>query len=106
MKIKKSLLVFGVVATLCLLSGCTKNSGNSSSLYVPTSSDVTATATLQELQQGRALYLSKCNDCHGLYSPDNYSFAQWKQIMSSMAPKTNMTSAQTQLVTKYVTRGN
>jgi hypothetical protein len=105
MKIKKSILVFGVV-TLSLVTACTKNSGNSSSLYVPTTTDVTATATLQELQQGRSLYMSKCDACHGLYSPDNYSSAQWKQIISSMGPKTNMTSAETQLVTKYVTRGN
>jgi hypothetical protein len=52
------------------------------------------------------LYMSKCDACHGLYSPDNYSSAQWKQILSSMASKANLTSAETQLVTKYVTRGN
>ena len=87
------------------ISGCNKNNLNPSTLYTPTSSDITATATLVELQQGRALYINNCNSCHALYSPDDYTPTQWKNIINSMAPKTGMAPLEILLVTKYVSRG-
>lgn len=105
---KKTNLKFliGLGAVLVLLnSGCSKSS-TSSSLYTPTSSDVTSTATLADLQQGRTLYMNNCGACHSLYSPDDYTPSQWKTIISSMGPRTSMSSSQILLVTKYVSRGN
>jgi mono/diheme cytochrome c family protein len=69
------------------------------------SSDATATATLEELQQGRTLYINNCGSCHGLYSPDDYSATRWKSIIPTMSPNTGMNASQVTLVTKYVTRG-
>jgi hypothetical protein len=100
---------FAILIAIVLLgyagSGCSKNNPDTSALYVPTSSDVTANATLQELTQGRELYINNCGSCHNLVSPDVYSTSQWKNIISSMAPRTSMSSAQVQLVTKYVCKG-
>lgn len=93
------------VIILILIGSCTKNTSDTSSLYTPTSADVTANATLQELQQGRTLYINNCGRCHGLYPPENYSSMQWKSIMGSMAPKTGMSTSEIQLVTKYVCKG-
>jgi mono/diheme cytochrome c family protein len=91
---------------IIMAAGCTKNGGgDTSSLYVPTSTDVTPNATLQELQQGRALYIDNCGACHGLYNPDSYSASQWGSILNSMGPKTSMSSSEVQLVKKYLTRG-
>ena len=104
-KKKNCLLLLLFVAVLFLTGSCKKDLGGSGSLYTPTSADVTASATLIELQQGRALYSSNCGSCHGLYSPDNYTPAQWRSFMGSMAPKTGMSAAQDLLVTKYVTKG-
>ena len=107
MKTEKSLLLsLFTLAIVVLIWGCTKSSTDTSSLYTPTTSDVTAKATLQELQQGRTLYINNCNACHALYSPDSFTPAQWKSILSTMAPKTSMGTADIQLVTKYVSRGN
>jgi hypothetical protein len=92
-------------AMLFSFGACKKNSSDTSALYVPTSSDATSNATLQELQEGRILYIDNCNSCHSLYSPDNYTISQWKSIMSTMAPKTNMSTSDIQLVTKYLCRG-
>jgi hypothetical protein len=82
---------------------CSKST--TGSLYTPTSADATATATLEELQQGRTLYINNCGACHNLYSPDDYSVSGWKSVISNMAPKTSMNASQVTLVTKYVTRG-
>jgi cytochrome c5 len=104
---KKSLILsFISLAIAVLIWGCTKTTADTSSLYTPTSSDVTATATLQQLQQGRTLYLNNCNACHSLYSPDSFTPSQWKSILSAMAPRTSLNSADILLVTKYVTKGN
>jgi len=93
------------MATLFLSGGCKKDPGGSGSSYTPTTADVTATATLAELQQGRTLYLNNCNNCHALYMPEAYSPSQWKTVLGLMAPKTGMTSSQILLVTKYVSKG-
>jgi mono/diheme cytochrome c family protein len=94
------------VALLIMLAAFSCKKSSTAVLYTPTAADATSKATLDELQQGRTLYISNCGSCHDLYSPDDYSATQWTGIMSSMAPKTRMTSDQTTLVTKYVTRGN
>lgn len=99
---QKFKLIVAILVFLVMVS-CKKTS--TASLYTPVSSDATATATLEELQQGRELYINNCASCHDLYSPDDYSASQWRGIMSTMGPKTRMTSTQTTLVTKYVTRG-
>ena len=97
------ILIAGV--TLFNIS-CKKETVSADSLYVPTASDVTANATLAELQQGKTIYENSCGSCHGLYSPDSFSPSSWKSILVSMSPKAKLTAANTLLVTKYVTRGN
>ena len=89
-----------------LVMSCTKDNKNTSGLYVPTKADTTANATLQELQQGRVLYIDHCGACHNLYSPDDLSASQWPQVLSSMAPRAGLSNANTLLVEKYLTRGN
>lgn len=95
-----------LIVVLIFAAGCTKKGGDTSSLYTPTSADVTANATLVQLQQGRSLYIDNCNSCHGLYNPDSNTPSQWRSILSSMAPRTGMSASEIQLVTKYLTRGN
>jgi len=94
-----------LLMAITLLFGSCKKDTFTTSLYVPTNSDVTANATLQELEDGRTLYINNCGECHSLYSPDSYSVTKWKSIMNSMGQKTSMTSPQITLVTKYVCKG-
>jgi hypothetical protein len=104
----KRLKIFAVLLVNVLLfsSSCKKDTVTTDSLYMPTVSDVTANATLAELQQGRTIYSNSCGSCHGLYSADSFSPSSWKNILVSMAPKAKLNAANTLLLTKYVTRGN
>jgi cytochrome c5 len=104
---KNSKIYFFIAVSLLLFfSACSKiDTPGSSSLYVPTSTNVTANATLPELQNGRALYVNNCGACHGLYPPENYSVAQWKSIVPRMAQNTNLTTPELNLVIKYVCKG-
>jgi mono/diheme cytochrome c family protein len=104
MKRLKFYMLFAAV-TLLLFGSCTKNTNSSDSYYTPTAANVTPNATLAELQQGRDLYLGKCGTCHQIYSPDNFTPSNWQNILSVMAPKAGLSSANKNLVYKYVTRG-
>jgi hypothetical protein len=103
-KVMRKTKWFFLILILGISISCSKSS-TTGSLYTPTSADVTATTTLEELLQGRTLYINNCGACHNLYSPDDYSVSGWKSVMSNMAPKTSMNTSQVTLVTKYVTRG-
>lgn len=103
MKKEKLFLLFFVLGVAMV--SCLKQTTDTSNLYIPAPSDVTATATLDELTQGRALYIDNCERCHGLYAPESYSSSQWKSIMSQMGPKTRLTTAEISLVSKYVSHG-
>ena len=84
----------------------TKNlTTNADSLYVPTASDVTSSATLPDLQAGRSVFINSCGRCHTLYSPDNLSVANWNAIIPNMASRAGLSASETAQVTKYVTRG-
>jgi mono/diheme cytochrome c family protein len=95
-----------IIIAAALTMSCSKdNKVNTNGLYVPSQADVTSSATLQELQQGRVLYIDNCAACHNLYSPDDYSASQWPQVLSGMAPRAGLSSANTLLVKKYLTKG-
>jgi mono/diheme cytochrome c family protein len=101
---KKILSLILLSASLLVVS-CSKISGTSGGPYVPTATDVTANATLSDLQQGRTLFVNNCQACHNLPNPDDYSKSGWSTILSAMAPRTALSSSQVTLVYKYVTRG-
>ena len=104
MKIPRSKPVMLIALLVAVVfASCSKTS--TSAVYVPAPADVTVNATLAELDQGRTLYVNNCGRCHGLYSPDDFTASQWRSILPGMTPKVGFTSAQTSLVTKYVTRG-
>ena len=100
---RKIFLIILIVISVVLGSCSKKSSGGN--LYVPTSVDVTSTATLAELTEGRALCVNNCGNCHNLHSPDDYTASGWRSVLSAMIPRTGMNSSQATLVTKYVTRG-
>ena len=87
------------------LGSCSNQLTDTSNLYIPTPSDVTANATYDELTQGRSLYIDNCARCHSLYTPESFSSNQWKSIISQMGPKTRMSAAEISLVSKYVSKG-
>ena len=105
MKVLKSgsKLLFAILLATAL-GGCSKVS--TPSVYVPTAADVTATATLADLQAGRILFINNCARCHALPIPDDHSVSQWKSILPGMTSRCSLTTAQVTQLTKYVTRGN
>lgn len=52
--------------------------------------------------EGRELYLSKCNGCHRLYSPLNYSVEKWDSILPSMQLKSKITDSEKELIHNWI----
>lgn len=104
---KRVLVGFIGLGFLFFGNSCKKDSASAAAdnLYVPVAADATASATLADLQNGRSIYAGKCGTCHGIYSPDSFSATSWKSIVSNMAPKAGLSSADATLVYKYVSRG-
>ncbi|MFZ4456121.1 MAG: hypothetical protein ACOYOT_07870 [Bacteroidales bacterium] len=74
-------------------------------LYKPTPKDVTRFASLKELKAGRDTYIIRCTKCHGLVSPDRYTISDWQIVVNKMSPRAHLTPQETNVLYKYVTRG-
>lgn len=105
MKLKNFVLLLSLLIVIGMTSCDSSTTNNNDDLYTPTTSDATSIATLDELTQGRTLYIANCKECHSLYLPDSYSKTKWSSILDDMAPKTQLSSSEKTLVFKYVTRG-
>lgn len=55
------------------------------------------------LEQGRTLYVSRCNQCHDLEMLDSRSPSAWKSEVSSMARRAKIDDAQQALIVQYLT---
>ena len=65
-------------------------------------------AVLEELTAGRRLYASKCGGCHGLYSVERYSDAEWKSNVGKMIAlkKVKLGSEEEGRIVRYLTAVN
>lgn len=96
---KKSLRRYLLVLLLILLS-CTP------ALYIPTEREATEKGVpLEELRQGRQLYVDHCGSCHMLYLPNQFSHYIWRQEVDEMQPRTRLSDREKQLILNYILAG-
>ncbi|MEW5799446.1 MAG: cytochrome c [Bacteroidota bacterium] len=78
-----------------------------SSLPIPRQEDLKQdrynTLALDELRDGRALYVAKCSGCHSLYMPAQYSSSGWDTILTAMSPKAKITNDEAVRIRTYLT---
>lgn len=76
-----------IVCLAVILSSC------SAKLLMPAEKDATAISskypgtTLADLNKGKAIYETKCTQCHPAKKPSAYTEAQWKHEVPDMAAK-------------------
>jgi hypothetical protein len=58
--------------------------------------------SLDDLNQGKAIYTANCNKCHKYKVPQSRSEKKWDKVIPKMAKKAKLDSAQESLVLKYV----
>ena len=52
--------------------------------------------------EGRDLYISKCNSCHKLYSPDQFTEVSWDSILTTMKIKAKTNDEQTTEIFNWI----
>jgi cytochrome c2 len=67
-----------------------------------TTTTVVTTTTTGDVNAGKDTYVAKCQQCHGLKNPGNYTVAQWGPILNSMARKANLDESEKANVLAYV----
>ncbi|HEX5002037.1 MAG TPA: cytochrome c [Bacteroidia bacterium] len=92
MTIKKTLFAFILIG----LTGC------ATSLYVPTQEMASNDATLEQLTEGRALYASKCGNCHKLHRPAEYDAERWTRNLNKMQKRAKITEEEKGLIYQYL----
>jgi len=63
--------------------------------------------SLAELNQGKALFETKCNTCHGVKNPMRFKESEWNELVPKMVRKANKKGANIddksqELILKYV----
>jgi hypothetical protein len=92
----------------CLLAyGCTPAAKTAAT----TSSKAAFVATSAQLEQGKAIYITKCGvasayrGCHALFAVNEFTPNQWVRNVAEMAPRANLTATEEKLVLIYVQNG-
>jgi mono/diheme cytochrome c family protein len=59
-------------------------------------------ADLATLQAGRALFVSRCIECHTLPSVSRYDAVAWPWLVNDMAPRAGLKPAERQALIAYI----
>jgi cytochrome c5 len=59
--------------------------------------------TMQELADGKRLFVERCSNCHALKSPSDYTPQQWEPILARMTMRAHIyDDAQKRLIKNYL----
>lgn len=103
----KKLLVITVLAVGSMaLVQCAPKTSKSVSSAGPTPEEKVAEIkknfTDDQLAQGKTIYESNCNKCHGLKLPPTHTVESWENIIPKMAKKAHLDPTQESLVRAYI----
>jgi mono/diheme cytochrome c family protein len=59
-------------------------------------------ASAQTLEEGRGIFLSSCNKCHGYPDRSAYADEKWPGIIERMGKKAKLSPEQAQLVLRFI----
>jgi hypothetical protein len=57
--------------------------------------------TVEDLAQGRALYVDKCSSCHNLHLPSEYAPEEWKGYVAYMVTEAKLTPEEQTAIARY-----
>jgi mono/diheme cytochrome c family protein len=90
---------FSILAVLVVIS-CSKKIATTTTTTAP--APVTDPIILAKITEGKSLYESNCNKCHGLHNPGKYNEQQWTKHLDRMAPKAKISDEQKETIFAYL----
>lgn len=92
-----------VVVGACVLAACAASPyRHATSADVAVAQKHRAGVTLDDLEQGRSLYLSRCGACHQLIDPKSVAPSKWPHEVQEMQQRAKLTSEQVELISLYL----
>ncbi|MBK6516761.1 MAG: hypothetical protein IPM79_21160 [Polyangiaceae bacterium] len=82
--------------------GCVSPIPNPGAAHVNAASTVYPGTTVEELREGRSLYVAKCAGCHQLYLPSHLAPARWPASVSEMRERAAISEAHEKMISKYL----
>jgi mono/diheme cytochrome c family protein len=89
----------GLALCAALLTGCGSIS-SSAPAVIPVM--VTKGSSAKRLEQGRALFVSRCIDCHSLPPVTKYSPERWPGLVARMSGRAHLQPEQREAIVAYV----
>ncbi len=75
-------------------------------LYLPTEEVAeNSGVSLENLQQGRQIYVDHCGSCHMLYLPQRFTALEWEKSLNEMQEKVKISDREKKLVLDYLLAG-
>lgn len=95
---------FKAILLLMLIAIFSACGSAASKLYNPTEVNAAkANVSVDNLLEGKVLYMNKCNKCHGLKKPSKYSAEKWTDNLNKMQERAKITDAEKKRIHTYLT---
>ena len=102
MRKRDARFALGMLVAAALAAAC------SAALDHPTPQDAQWAArewpgtTVEDLAQGRALYVDKCSGCHNLHLPAEYPPEEWKSYVAYMVAEAKITPEEEAAIARFL----
>lgn len=60
------------------------------------------TSSMDQLNKGYLLYVSKCGSCHYLHKPAKFPEAKWLEVLPKMGKKAKLNEEEINCISKYI----
>lgn len=95
--------ILAVLGTSVLLVQCTaKKTATATMSPEQIVADVKKNYTEAQMEEGKTIFESKCNKCHGLKEPEHITVNKWERVLPRMSDKAKLDEAQSGKVRAYV----
>jgi hypothetical protein len=101
-KLTRTILASLTVPAILHLAAC------ASGLAQPQAGDALRAAerwpgvTLEQLAEGRSLYVARCAGCHNLHLPERYTPEKWLDLVPAMAVKARLSPGEVETIERYL----
>jgi cytochrome c5 len=91
------------IAGACVLIACgASQHPHATAADVAAAQKQRAGVTLQDLEQGRSLYLSRCGACHALVDPKSVAASKWPHEVAEMKQRAKLSDEQVERISLYL----
>lgn len=92
-----------VVVGACVLVACAASPyPHATAADVAIAQKQRAGATLEDLEHGRSLYLSRCGACHQLIDPKSLAPSKWPHEVQEMQQRAKLSAEHVDLISLYL----